>query len=321
MADKTPLLICYALAGLLLGLWPTFACYLRKPAGNPTAPLPERGLGTISVCLLVIGFGWFWLGAAASPALLGAFVLIASIAAFHQGRIVSSYALAVFAGLMVAATLPWWRRDPGQALSLSWVELSVFTVITTVALWILKTDGNSLRPSTRSRVLWAALIGAFVLVAVILSFTTGFYHNTGVLIITWLHWSAYIQSSELLLAGAKLFRDFPATYGFGPTVLIASLCGKSCWNGMYYLVGFCTLLFTLLIAAIALDTNKRGLLQRGLILLLCLVSCFFWTGMPSDVSLPLATPSVTGLRFLPVLALVVLLLWLLFLFFTMAKIF
>ena len=310
MADKPSLLILYVLFGLLLGLWPTFACYPRKPAGVSTTPLAGGDLRTISICLLIIVFGWFWLGAAAAPELAGAFVLIAFTAAFHQGRIVYSYALVIFTGLMVAATLPWWRHDPGHALSLSWVELSAFTVITTVTLWILKTDGNNLEPSIRFRGIWVLLIGLFVLVEAALSFTTGFFYNTGMLVIAWLHWGAYIQSSELLLAGAKLFHDFPATYGFGPTVLIASICGKSCWNGMYYLVGFCTLLFSLLIAAIALGSSKQGLPQKGLVLLLCLFSCFFWTGVTPLNSLPLKTPALSGLRYLPVLALVALLLWL-----------
>lgn len=307
MAEKIPLLIFYVLAGLLLGLWPTLACYLRKATGNAATHHVSRNLGTISACLLIIGFGWFWLGAAATPTLTGLFVFIAATAAFHQGRTVPVYALATLAGLMVAATLPWWRRDPGQALDLSWIELSAFTVITTVTLWTLKTNGNDQEPSAPSRVALATLTGAFVLVAAALSFTTGFFHST--LVLAWHHWSAYIQSSELLLSGAKLFRDFPAQYGFGPTVVVALVCGKDCWGGMYYLVGFSTLLFTLLIAAIALDNNKQGLAQRGLILLLCLASCFFWTAMPPYASSPLATPSISGLRYLPVLALVALLLW------------
>lgn len=309
MAEKIPLLIFYVLAGLLLGLWPTLACYLRKDSGNAASHHIGRDSWAISVCLLLIGFGWFWLGAAATPALAGTFVLIAFIAAFHQGRIIPVYALAVLAGLMIAATLPWWRRDPGQAMDLSWIELFAFTVITTVTLRVLKVDDGSLKPSLRSRGSLAALVGAFVLAAAILCFTTGIFHNTRVLITTWYHWGAYIQSSELLLAGARLFRDFPAGYGFGPTVLVSSLCGNNCWDAMYYLVGFFTLLFALLIAAIALDNNKQDLPQRGLILLLCLVSCFFWTGLPPTLSSSLPTPSVSGFRFLPVLALVAMLLW------------
>jgi len=308
MLNNTQLLVLYAFVGLVLGLWPTFACYLRKAAAVPDTPFAERDLMTISICVLIIGFGLFVLETATAPELIGVFVLIAVIAAFHQDRIVPVYALAVFAGLLIAATLPWWHRDSGHALNLSWIELFVFMVITLVAFRVLKTNGDSLECSKRSRGIWTVLIGAFVLVATTLSFTTGFSYNYKVLGTIWHHWGAYVQSSELLISGARLFLDFPAQYGFGPTVLIALVCGDNCWRGMYYLVGLFTLLFVLLIANIALDSNKQGLLQRGIILLLCLASCFFWTGFPSDVSSPMQTPSVGGLRFLPVLALVTLLL-------------
>ncbi len=306
MTDKFPILILYAFAGLLIGLWPTIALYLRRTAVATLSPAPiaRHELRAISAGLLIISFGLLYVGAAATPALIGASALIAVIAAFHQGRFVPTYALAVLVGLVIAATLPWWRRDPGPALNLSWIELTVFSVIATATLWILKTDKDKLESSTRYRSISAIQIGVFVAIAVILSFTTGFFNNT-----SWHHWGAYIGPSELLLTGAKLFRDFPAQYGFGPTVLIASVCGKNCWGGMYYLVGFSTLLFSILIAAIALGSNKHSPPQRALILLLVVVCCFLWTSYPPNASLATNTPSVTGLRFLPVLALVALLLW------------
>jgi hypothetical protein len=318
MTDKLPVLVFYALAGLLVCLWPTIIFYLRgitvtrhdlKTIILRGITVARHDLKTIIACLLIIGFGLIGLGAAATPALFGAFVLISVIATFYQSRFISAYSLAVLAGLVIAATLPWWRRDPGPALNLSWIELSVFAVIATVTLWVLKTGGNNLEPSTRSRGISVIQIGTFVAVAAILSFTTGIFHNGGMLVTAWHHWGAYIGPSELLLAGARLFNDFPAQYGFGPTVLIASVCGKSCWGGMYFIVGFTTLLFALLIATIALGNNKQGLPQRGLILLLVIVCCFFWTSYPPKFSSPMITPSVSGLRFLPVLALVAMLLW------------
>jgi len=308
MVSNTPLLILYALGGILLGLWPTFAGYLRKAVPATATPFTGDELKTTAICVLIIGLGLFGLRTATAPALIVAFVLIAIIVALHRGRIVPPYALAVFAGLLIAATLPWWHRDLEHALTLSWNELLVFMAITIITFRLLKTDGDSQEYSKRSQIIWTLLLVSFVLSALVLSFTTGFLYEPYVLANVWHHWGAYVQSSELLLSGARLFLDFPAQYGFGPTLLIASVCGDDCWNGMYYLVGLFTLLFVLLIACIALDSNKQGLLPRGIILLLCLASCFFWTGYPSDVSSPLQTPSVGGLRFLPVLALVALLL-------------
>ena len=64
------------------------------------------------------------LGAAATSALIGAFALIAVITAFHQGRFVPTYALTVLAGLVIAATLPWWRRESGgRAHVFPWNDL------------------------------------------------------------------------------------------------------------------------------------------------------------------------------------------------------
>lgn len=311
MTDKFPILILYAFAGLLIGLWSTIALYLRRTAVATLSPAPiaRHDLRAISAGLLIISFGLLYVGAATTPALIGAFALIAVIVAFHQGRFVPTHALAVLVGLVIAATLPWWRRDPGSALNLSWIELTVFSVIATSTLWILKTDKDKLESPTRYCSISVIQIGVFVAIAVILSFATGIFHNTEPLLTAWHHWGAYIGPSELLLTGAKLFRDFPAQYGFGPTVLIASVCGKSCWGGMYFIVGFATLLFTLLISAIALGNNKQSLPQRGLILLLVILCCFFWTSYPPNASTAMITPSVSGLRFLPVLALVALLLW------------
>ena len=301
-------LVLYTLAGLMLGLWPVFACYQRKGMTVPASPVAEHGFKTAGVCVLIIGFGLFVLETATAPELIGAFVLIAAIAAYRRGRIDPANALAVFAALLIAATLPWWYRDSAHALNLPWLELSVFFMITLAVFRVLIANSDRAEYSKRSRGVWAVMMGAFVLAAAILSFTTGLLHEPYVLANVWHHWSAYVQSSELLLSGARLFLDFPAQYGFGPTVLVALACGKDCWSGMYFLVGLFTLLFALLIANIALGNSKQGLAQRGLILLLCLASCFFWAGIPSEVSSPLQTPSVSGLRFLPALALVALLL-------------
>lgn len=310
MANNTSLLVSYTLAGLMLGLWPTIACYLQKKVAVSATSFSGNDLKTASICVLIIGLGLFGLKTATAPELIGAFVLIAVIAAFHQGRIIQVYALTVFAGLLVAATLPWWYRDSAHALNLPWLELSVFFMITLVGFMVLRTDGECHEYSKRSRSIWAVMVGVFILAAATLSFTTGFLHEPYVLANVWHHWSVYVQSSELLLSGARLFLDFPAQYGLGPTALIALTCGKDCWSGMYYLVSLFTLLFALLIANIALGDRKQGLLQRGLILLLCLASCFFWTGFPLSTWLPSTTPSVSGFRFLPVLALITLLLWL-----------
>jgi hypothetical protein len=78
---------------------------------------------------------------------------------------------------------------------------------------------------------------------------------------------------------------------------------------MYYLVGLLTFLFAAVTAMLALSVVAPvGLAQRALVLLLVLACCFFWTAYPPMLGSPTATPSVNGMRFLPVLAMVALLL-------------
>jgi hypothetical protein len=141
-----------------------------------------------------------------------------------------------------------------------------------------------------------------------LSFSTLTFVSGDILSLAWHHWGAYIGSSELLLAGARIFRDFPPQYGLGPTLLIASVCGKDCWVGTYYLVGILTLLFAFCVTALALRvTQPKQLMVRAAVLLLCVACCFFWNSFPVMASSPTAFPSVNGMRFMPALTLTALL--------------
>jgi len=212
--------------------------------------------------------------------------------------------LGVAAGLVVGSVLPWWRHDWGFAFTLSWGEASVLALLTALCLWTL------LRPATpvtgKARI---PLALAFASAALILSFCTLTFANREVLHTAWHHWGAYIGPTELMLAGARVMHDFPTQYGLGPTALIASVCGRSCWSGTFYVIGLTTFAFSLLIAFIA--ARVAGPLSRTqwtVVLLLCVACCFFWDAYPPLVASPIATPSVSGMRFLPALALVAFLL-------------
>jgi hypothetical protein len=307
MFENIPPMFIYAILGSFLGIMPTILLFSRI-SSKVVLRHPHIDLRRIIAAILVISAGVWCIGLIASPILLGSFALIVVIAFYCQDPIEPIYSLAVFSGLVIAATLPWWRRSIVGGVNLSWVELIIFIIITTTAILMLQIRGSRLGSSARDRLITTLQIATFVVFASILSFTTGIFNNKEMLLTTWHHWGAYIGPSELLLAGAKLFYDFPAQYGFGPTVLIASVCGQSCWSGMYFIVGLATLLFSLLIAGIALCSSKQGLYEHGLILLLVIVCCFFWNSYPPNVSSPTITPSVNGLRFLPVLILVAFLL-------------
>ena len=304
MADKPAALIAYALIGIALGLWPTILTFFRAAAPGPAPAAGGNGFRSTGVTALFAVLAFVGLRFAASPLLIAAIVSIAALAAFSGRRMDAAYALSVIIGLTLATTLPWWRRGPNGLLSLSAIELCVFAAGTLSVLLILGAPDRRPNISSYRRSVAALQMSLFVAAAFLCSFTTGLFNNSNVLITVWHHWGAYISPSELLLAGAKLFSDFPAQYGFGPTVLIASLCRSNCWTGMYYLVGCTTFLFALFVCLIAFQDDEQGLPQRGIILLLCLFCCFLWNAYPPELALPTFTPSVTGLRFLPLLALV-----------------
>ena len=106
------------------------------------------------------------------------------------------------------------------------------------------------------------------------SFSTGIFHDPQAFLFAWHHWGAYVGPSEMVRSGARLFRDVPAQYGLGPTVLIAAIGGQGCWLSVYYLAGLSTLLFAAMVAGIALNAWRRpaGAFSRichsGLVLIL-----------------------------------------------------
>lgn len=208
-------------------------------------------------------------------------------------------------GLLFGTTLPWWRRYDGFSVLYSWSEAPVVAAIAGLFAWQftrrLASSGSKAARMTQTTAFAAAITA--------LSFSTLTYQHQAITLTAWHHWGAYISSAELLLAGARIFSDFPAQYGLGPTLLIAVGCAESCWTWTYYAVGVTTLLFAALTTALALRVAEPlCLAQRGMVLLLCIACCFFWAASPNLVSSPTATPSVTGMRFLPVVALALLLL-------------
>ena len=188
-------------------------------------------------------------------------------------------------------------------------EIFVYGIIITACLLALGREAGAddgRRVNTTSK--WAVIAFAG-LVAVVMSFTTGVLSTPEIKITAWHHWGAYIGPAELTLSGARIFYDFPAQYGFGPTLLIASACGNNCWIAMYFIAGGAALAFALLGFFIiqrpagqnpggARHDRRRN--RLGFLL---------WVGYPPLVSSALVTPSITGLRFLPVLALVAMMMW------------
>jgi hypothetical protein len=307
MGDKLPILIGYALIGILIGLSPVLLSLLPQPSSQSRRS-PNHlllGVATLIAAILAALFS-----ISNGSALVGACILLASFASFRiAGGVRIPIVLCAFAGLLISATLPWWRRIESFSPLMSWSELALFVLITGGALYFLTINKGPVR--AHHRLIDFVLFWLFLLMVALVSFSTGIFHDPQSFLWAWHHWGAYVGPSEMVRAGARLFRDVPAQYGLGPTVLIAAVGGQGCWRGVYYLAGLSTLLFAPMVAGIALNTRFRcpGARSAFVILLLCFFCCFFWASYPPHACAPLMTPSVSGMRFLPVLAMVAWLLW------------
>jgi hypothetical protein len=310
MSDKSWILFNYAVIGIVLGISPilyqSFPNFFKSIKNNV-----QRELRVEDICWIIISFGLLWLKESTAFNIMACWVIIAGLSGF-QGRVFSLLKfLVVLSGLVIASTLPWWRHNTGEALRFTETELVVFAIITFVTRYLFSTnDATSPGLLTFRLTMWRMALACFALMSLVLSFTTGnLTHNELAISTAWHHWGAYIQSSELLLSGLRIFYDFPAQYGLGPTALIAVGCQISCWKSTYLLTGIFQLVFAWIVCCIALMDHSYKLAPRILILLLCLMCCFFWEGSAFQLMSALVYPSVGGFRFLPVLGLVFVLLW------------
>jgi hypothetical protein len=307
MGDKLPVLIIYALIGILIGLSPVLLSFLPQSSIRPNRG-PNHVL--IGAAVLITAMLAALLSIPNGAAFVGACILLAFFASFRTcGSVRIPIVLSAFSGLLISANLPWWRRTEGFLPAMSWSELVFFVVITGGALYLLTITKGPV--GAHHRLLDFALFGLFLLTVALISFSTGIFHDPQAFVLAWHHWGAYVGPSEMVRAGARLFRDVPTQYGLGPTILIAAIGGQGCWQAIYFLAGLSTLLFASMVAGIALNAWPRsaGVRNAFVSLVLSLFCCFFWTSYPPHACAPLMTPSVSGMRFLPVTAMVAWLLW------------
>ncbi len=212
---------------------------------------------------------------------------------------------AALTALVVSSLLPWWRR-PAGTLDVSIPELLMTMMLSWATVQALLVADRSVPNTGRAR---AVLVGAFFAISFWFSFNTGVYHAGDIFLTAWHHWGAYIGPAEAMQEGARVFRDIPAQYGLGPTALIALTSGDSGWDGMYYVVGLTTWGYTLLVGWVAwrMCGSHASTLKRAVVLLMCLLTTLLWTSYPPLAATATVTPSVGGLRFLPSLGLVALL--------------
>jgi hypothetical protein len=199
--------------------------------------------------------------------------------------------------LLLFAPVIWWWFD-----SAVW-RVGVFSVLALVAMALPRRFTKNAEPVS-GRWLYASLAGAAA-IAVTMGLLTGPLHSIGGGQTAWHHWGAYLSPVEALLSGGVPYRDFPVQYGIGPTFLLASVCGNNCWNAVYWTTVVAnTMQFVTLCWCVLLLTERqsRGVRRLALAAMFCAV--FLWTAFPALLANAVMTPSVSGIRFLPMCALV-----------------
>jgi hypothetical protein len=206
----------------------------------------------------------------------------------------AGYAIGGLLALPLVAGATWWdsslKLDPARAV--------IFLLVGILAAALPR-----LLPRTEGAPPWPSLLAIFLLGVAAVSLT-GFMESPDGFGTVWHHWSVYVGSSQAFLGGAIPFQDYPVQYGMGPTLLVAALCGQECWTGLYVAAAATNLIYLLAMAGCVVLLTRR--LPMGLALVaLAAMGCaiLMWTGYPPDFKGPIATPSVDGLRFFPLAAL------------------
>ncbi|WP_445146006.1 hypothetical protein [Dyella sp. Tek66A03] len=297
MASKLPTIALYLCIGFII-------VYLLArnllAEGTVRPPAPRRRAAAVVALLIAIVFLQF---SSPAPGLLVigcaiASALICPVSRKMMPRRIDWPAAAMlFMVFCLAATLAWWRRS-SSVFDISWQELLILQLLLVAGTWALavERDGDG-----SDRRIWWFAFAAFIFGGFLFLFSTGLYGQPRMLWLSWHHWGAYIGPAQLMHAGVRLFHDAPAQYGLGPTALLALSCGANCWSAMYFVVGISSLLYGVLLMSIAVRVSgsRQTPLQVMLIALVTFASVFVWTSYPPNLGSPALTPSVSGLRFLP----------------------
>jgi hypothetical protein len=206
----------------------------------------------------------------------------------------AGYAVGGILALPLLAATTWWH--PGLRLDATRTGILLLVGILAAAL-------PRLLPRTEGAPPFLSLLALLLLGVVAMSLTgvMGSPVGFGTL---WHHWSVYVAAAEAFLGGAIPFRDYPLQYGMGPTLLLAALCRAECWTGTYIAVAAANLLYLLAMAGCVVVLTRKLPMGLALAALAAMGSAILtWTGYPPDFMGPIATPSVDGMRFFPVAAL------------------
>ena len=299
MAASTLPLLIYALLLVTALLLPFF---IHKPQSSP---LPDPNW----LAILLVG-GAIVLTLLRGELLVAGTVLLVVSSLGHGLR---SLAGAVAASLLLAAAT-WWLNEveisSTQQLIAAGTCLSLGLLVRSCRFELLA-GGNTVpaNPGLASRGEIVTLAG-LLLAGLVAGLLTGATNATASATMAWHHWGAYLSPVLPMLAGGVPFRDFPVQYGMGPTLLLSAACGiGDCWRGLYVVTICANALYLATCGWSALlltRTMDRGSRLLAIGALACAI--LLWAGYPVDWGGPIMTPSVGGLRFLPLAALTALIL-------------
>lgn len=264
---------------LLVALLIPFATWKRSES-----PSDRWIIGTLVACALLL-----------SAARHGAFTILGLVLLLPLLNLGLRALLGGIAALLLFAPVTWWVPH----LQLGPAATVLFLLLGAVAGYLPRLGANTTStgepPSILPTMVIALLIGLGV------GLLTAPFGSREPIYFAWHHWGAYLAPVEAWLAGGLPYRDFPIQYGIGPTALLAAVCGSDCWRGIYVTtIVFNALYFSILAGCAAILTagRSRGLRWLSLGALWC--ASFVWTAFPADLGSTAMTPSVAGLRFLPI---------------------
>ena len=292
----------YVIVGLVLASAPIIYVIIRH--GGEIRGLIERipRSAILILASLLVAAGIVILDGALF--LMGGILLSLAVAALTPKDRLRALFLSL-AAIGASGTLLWWKYDDAHKLTVETKDLAYFFAAA-IAISLASLIRNA-RSATRDSIIVAIAI-VFVLQH---SLNMSVLLDNGVYTAVRHHWGAYIGPSETVLSGARLLYDIPAQYGFGPTLLIASACGNNCWIGMYWITTIASIIYALLIIA-SVSVIARGMNNiwtYGVMVLAAAAACMLWTSYPPQLGGPWSFPSTGGLRFIPLAAMLLFILW------------
>ncbi len=274
--------------------------------GLPFSTLIPRVATSASMRLAPVALGWILLLCAATllyfrgmPSATSPLTLSLPFLAPSLG-VQAAAVLGGLTALPLLATVTWWAPKLSLAAwpGVSFLAAGVFSAV--LPRLSFRNTGLPLVPTL------VALLG-FGIVATLLM---GQFGSPVLFWAIWHHWGAYAAPARAMAAGGVPFRDFPVQYGMGPTLLIAALGSKDLFFGIYLATAIVNTLYLLALSAcvlLVLRDSPRGVALLAILALTCAV--LLWTGYPPDEAGPMMTPSVDGMRFLPLTLLILAILW------------